>query len=125
MPSDGRVTVKTAEEAVPCSEALIVAGVLVVTAVVVTVTVAVVLPAGTVTLAGIVAAALFDDRFTNWPPVGAGPVIVIVAVEDEPPLTDAGASETLLTPTAPTVRASVAVELSVPVAVMVTATFVV
>jgi len=116
------VTVKMAVEAVPCSEALIVDGVLVDTSTVVTVTVEVVLPAGTVTLAGIVATALLEDRLTNCPPVGAGPLNVIVAVEEEPPLTELGDRDTPLTPTAPTVSANVAVELSVPVAVRVTAT---
>jgi len=57
--------VSTAVEAVPCSDALIVAEVVDATLTVVTVAVADELPAGTVTLAGIVAAALFDDRLTN------------------------------------------------------------
>lgn len=55
--------------------------------------------------------------------MGAGPVNVTVAVDGDPPLTALGLRVTLLIPTAPTVRARVAVELSVPVAVMFTATF--
>lgn len=55
------------------------------TALVVTVKVAVVDPAATVTEAGTVAELELDDRLTTLPPVGAGPLIVTVPVDDAPP----------------------------------------
>jgi hypothetical protein len=69
----------------------IVALVEVVTVFVVTVKLAVVLPAVTVTLAGTVATpVLLLERVTTVPPDGAGPEMVIVLVEGEPPLTEVG-----------------------------------
>ena len=64
------------------------------TAVVVTVNVAVVAPAVTVTEAGTVAEALSEARFTTVPPAGAAELIVTVPVEDVPPITDVGLTET-------------------------------
>jgi hypothetical protein len=64
------------------------------TAIVVTVNVAVVLPARTVTVAGTVAAALFLDKATEIPPLGAALVKVTVPVEEVPPVTLVGLTET-------------------------------
>src|SRR5258707_13235488 len=64
------------------------------TAVVVTVNVAVVLPASTVTLVGTVPAALFLDKATEMPPFGAALVKVTVPVEEVPPVTLVGLTET-------------------------------
>ena len=64
------------------------------TAMVVTVKVAVALPAGTITLAGTVAAALFLDKATEMPPLGAALLKVTVPVEDVPPVTLVGLTET-------------------------------
>jgi hypothetical protein len=61
--------------------------------VVVTGNVAVVAPARTVTVAGTVAVVLLEVRATVKPPVGAGPLIVTVAVEPLPLTTEVGASE--------------------------------
>lgn len=64
-----------------------------VTGLVLTVKVALADPAGTVTLAGTVAAAVLPlDRETAAPPLGAGPLRVTVAVEEDPPLTLVGLS---------------------------------
>jgi hypothetical protein len=72
---------------------VIVTELVVVTVLVVTVKVAVLLLAGTVTLDGTVATAvLLLDRVTTAPPVRAGPLRVIVAVEELPPTTLPGAS---------------------------------
>lgn len=62
------------------------------TAVVVTGNVTEVWPAGTTSEASTEAAALFDERFTRTPPVGAGALNVTVAVEDSPPVTAVGFS---------------------------------
>lgn len=60
---------------------------------VVTVKVAVVAPAATVTVAGGVATPEFEeDRATESPPTGAGPLMVSVPVEDDPPVTVVGFS---------------------------------
>jgi len=60
----------------------------------VTVAVAVVAPAATVTEDCTVATVVVPDaRLTTWPPVGAAPVSVTVAVEVAPPKTELGASE--------------------------------
>ena len=72
----------------------IVTGVEELTELVVTVNVAVVDPAPTVTLAGTVAAALLLDSVTAAPPVGAAPLNVTVPVEELPPTTVAGLTET-------------------------------
>jgi hypothetical protein len=68
----------------------IVATVRVVTLAVVTVNVAEVEPAATVTVAGTIALALLDDSDITAPPDGAGPLTVIVAVDDAPPTTVEG-----------------------------------
>lgn len=73
--------------------------------------VAVVLPAGTVTLPGTVAEELLLDKATAIPPVGAAAFNVTVPVEEVPPATDAGFSETELRP-APAVTISAAVLLA-------------
>ena len=95
------------------------------TATVVTVNVVDVEPAGTVTEAGTVAAAALDVSVTTFPPVGAGPLSVTVAVEDVPPVTVVGLRANALTVGAATVSLQVfeAPPLSVPV--MVTSVFVV
>src|SRR3979490_3294200 len=68
-------------------------GVDVATAVVFTGNVAVVAPAGTVTLEGALAAPLLLESATCAPPVGAGPLNVTVPVEEFPPATLVGFSE--------------------------------
>jgi hypothetical protein len=65
-----------------------------VTADVVAVNVALELPALTVTVAGTTALALLLDNATTTPPVGAVPVKVTVPVEEVPPVTLAGLSDT-------------------------------
>src|SRR5882724_9613263 len=60
------------------------------TALVLTVNVALVAPAATVTLAAVV---LLLERVTCAPPVGAGPLSVTVPVEEFPPVTLVGFSE--------------------------------
>ncbi len=66
------------------------------TVVVVTVNVAELAPAATVTELGAVALVLLDDRLTDIPPVGATPVRVTVPVDEVPPVTEVGLSETPL-----------------------------
>jgi hypothetical protein len=61
----------------------------------VTANVAVALPAGTVTVAGTVAAALLLDRDSTVPPVGAVFVRVTVPVDEFPPATLVGLTDTL------------------------------
>ena len=56
--------------------------------------VAVVAPAGTVTLEGTLAAPLLLESATGAPPVGAGPLNATVPVEEFPPATLVGFSET-------------------------------
>ena len=74
--------------------ALMVVVVEAVTADVVVVNVAVELPALTVTVAGTTALVLLLDNATTTPPVGAVPVKVTVPVEEVPPVTLAGLSDT-------------------------------
>jgi hypothetical protein len=63
------------------------------TVVVFTGNVAVVAPPGTVTLEGTLAAPLLLESATCAPPVGAGPLNVTVPVEEFPPTTLVGFSE--------------------------------
>ncbi len=65
------------------------------TAAVVTVKVALVRPLGTVTLAGTPAAELLLCRATTTPNNGAGPLSIAVAVEELPPVKEAGLTEML------------------------------
>ena len=74
--------------------ALIVAVVFAPTAIELIVNVALVAPAATVTEVGVVALELLDERETTAPPVGAAPFKVTVPVEELPPTTDVGLSET-------------------------------
>jgi hypothetical protein len=69
-------------------------------------------PAAIVTLAGKMAAALVLDTDTSSPPVGAGPVIVKVAVQEAPPVTTAGVNTRLIGVGARTIR--IAVLVTVP-----------
>ncbi len=66
------------------------------TAVVVIVNVALVLPAGTVTLAGTLTAFELSLSDTTAPPLGAGPLIVTVPWEEDPPGTLAGLKVSVL-----------------------------
>src|SRR5690349_10292214 len=65
-----------------------------VTEAVVTVKVSLLLPAATVTERGTVAAALLLESETDTPPVGAGPLKVMVPVAEAPPVTLAGETAT-------------------------------
>jgi len=89
------VMVRVAVFVVLPSAAEIVALVLDETADVVIVNVAVVAPAATVTEPGTVALVLLDERVTEVPPEADGPLSVTVPVEEEPPVTDVGDTETL------------------------------
>ena len=64
------------------------------TDVVVTVNVVLVAPAGTVTLAGTVVEAELSDSDTEAPPAGAAALNVTVPVDELPPTTDVGLTET-------------------------------
>jgi hypothetical protein len=64
-----------------------------VTVFVVTLSVALVFPAAIVTVAGTVAEALLLDKDTETPPAGATPLKVTVPVEDVPPVTLGGFTE--------------------------------
>src|SRR5437899_9249098 len=64
------------------------------TALVLNVNVALVAPAATVTLEGTLAAPLLLESVTCAPPEGAGPLKVTVPVEEFPPVTLVGFSET-------------------------------
>jgi len=94
----GGLTVSVVVLVVTPSVAEIVTGVELATGLVVTVKVADVLPARTVTLDGTVALPLFDDRLTTRPPEGAGANSVTSPVQEVPPRTVAGETETLLRP---------------------------
>jgi len=65
------------------------------TATVFTVNVIEVAPTGTVTLAGTVAQLMLDESVTTVPPVGAGPLMVTVPVDEVPPWTEVGFTLTL------------------------------
>jgi hypothetical protein len=85
-----------------------------VTALVVTLKVAVVLPATTVTEVGTVAEAVLLDNATDTPPEGAAPLKVTVPVDDVPPVTLVGLSETEESDTGTGVIVSEAVGLAPP-----------
>ena len=87
-------TVSDAVRVTPPNTAEIVDVAAVVTDVVVTVKVALVAPAGTVTLAGTLVAVEFSDSDTTAPPLGAAALRVTVPVEELPPTTLVGFSET-------------------------------
>ena len=93
-PPPAGFTVRPAVRVVPPNEAVIVATVEVVTADVVTVNVRLVAPAGTVTLAGTVADAELSDSVTTAPPDGAAAVSVTVPVDELPPTTVVGLTDT-------------------------------
>jgi hypothetical protein len=76
---------------------------------VVTVNVPDVAPAATVAVVGTVAAVLPEVSGTVRPPTGAGLLMVTVPVEEAPPRTEVGASDTPVTVGAVTVRVAVAV----------------
>jgi hypothetical protein len=82
-----------ADVTVPLRVAETLTEVFVVTEVVLTVNVAVVAPAATVTFAGSDATALLSDNVTTVPLAGAGPLKVTVPVDDDPPCTVEGLSE--------------------------------
>lgn len=94
----GAATVSVAEPDWLFAEAPIVTDWFEPTATVETVAVPDVAPAAIVTVAGTVAAELLEVRATLSPPVGAGPLIVIVAVDELPPTTDVGFNTTVVTP---------------------------
>jgi len=71
---------------------------------VVTVKVADVAPDATKTVLGTLVLELFDDSPTIRPPAGAGPYKVTVPVEEVPPMTDEGQTETPLKPEELTVK---------------------
>jgi hypothetical protein len=87
-------TVRVVVRVTPPNAAEIVAVVVAVTVVVVTVKVLLVEPAGTVTLAGVDAADESADSETVAPPLGAAALRVTVPVEEPPPVTLVGLSDT-------------------------------
>jgi hypothetical protein len=91
--ADGGLTVSREVRTTLPADAVIVAVCGEATVVVVTVKVAEVEPCATVTLAGTDAAALLLERFTTKPPERAAIVNVIVPVDGDPAITDAGLSE--------------------------------
>ncbi len=91
--SGGGVTVSVADLLTPPLDAEMVTGVDVTTAVVFTGNVALVAPAAIVTVGGTLAAPLLLESATCAPPVGAGPLNVTVPVEEFPPTTLVGFSE--------------------------------
>jgi hypothetical protein len=95
LEGSGALTVRFADFVAPLNSPEMVDVVLAATGVVVTVNVALVAPAATVTLAGTVAAAvLLLVRATTAPPAGAALLNVTVPVEDAPPVTVAGLTDT-------------------------------
>ena len=90
----GGFTVSTAVCVAPAKTAEIVADVDAVTDVVVMVNVALVAPAATVTLAGTAAAAELSESDTAAPPAGAAALSVTVPVDELPPTTVDGLSDT-------------------------------
>jgi hypothetical protein len=92
--ADAGVTMSEADLVAPPYVAEILTVVDVATALVLTVNVAVVAPATTVTLGGTLAAVvLLLESVTCAPPAGAGPLSVTVPVEEFPPVTLVGFSE--------------------------------
>jgi hypothetical protein len=89
----GADTVKTALRVAPPDVPLMVADVDAVTGAVLTVNVALVAPAGTVTLAGTVVALELAESDTDAPLAGAAALNVTVPVEELPPATLVGLSE--------------------------------
>lgn len=87
-------TVSVAVRVAPANTAEIVAVVDTVTVLVVTVKLVLVAPAGTVTLAGTAAAVELSDNVTTVPPEGAAALRVTVPVEEFPPTTLVGFSDT-------------------------------
>jgi hypothetical protein len=108
------VTVRAADLRTPPKVAGIVAVAEAVTDVVATVTLAVVAPAGTVTLAGTVAAAWLLDSVTAAPPDGAAPLNVTVAVEELPPTTLVGLSDSAESVRGGGIPVGVTVNVAVP-----------
>jgi len=103
----GAVIVRVAVLDVLLAVAVIVELVLAETAVVVTANVAVVAPDATVTVEGAVADELLLESETEKPPVGAADPIVTVPVEEVPPATDVGLSESAVGTGAVIVRVAV------------------
>ena len=89
----GGFTVSVAVRVAPAKTAEIVAVVDTVTVLVVTVKLVLVAPAGTVTLAGTAAAVELSDNVTTVPPEGAAALRVTVPVEEFPPTTLVGFSD--------------------------------
>ena len=89
----GGFTVSVANLVVPPLKPEMLTVVGVVTGLVVTVKVAVVAPAATVTLVGTVAAAESSERDTAAPPAGAAALKVTVPVEEVPPTTLVGLTD--------------------------------
>jgi hypothetical protein len=103
----GGVIVNVAVAEVLLAVAVIVSVVLVATAVVVTVNVPVVAPAAKVTEVGRDVALLVSERVTTRPPVGATLERVTVPVEEDPPTTLVGLTESAVTVGAVMVRPAV------------------
>lgn len=87
-------TVSITLREVPPNDALIVDDVVAVTALVATVKLALAAPPGTVTLAGTLVAVELSESDTTAPPPGAGALSVTVPVEELPPTTVVGLTET-------------------------------
>ena len=109
-------TVSVVDRVTPPPVPEIVAAIEVVTEVVVTAKVALVAPADTVTLVGTVVAVELSASVTTAPPVGAADVNVTVPVEDVPPATLVGLTDTAerVGPAAPGVTVNTAVCVTGP-----------
>src|SRR4051812_20970150 len=93
-PDVAGLTVSVAERLTPANVAVIVAVVGAVTDVVVAVNVLLVAPGATVTLVGTVTAEELSDKVTTAPPAGAAAVSLTVPVDELPPTTAVGLSDT-------------------------------
>jgi hypothetical protein len=91
----GGVTVRVAVAVAAPTEAVMFGFVVLGTGVVDIAKLALVPPAATVTEVGVVALGSLDPSATTQPPVGAGPLNVIVPVDGLPPVTDVGLRDTV------------------------------
>ena len=70
-------------------------------------------PAAIVTLAGVAALVMLDERLTTEPPEGAGPLSLTVPVDEVPPTTEVGVTESPLRVTGLMVKDAVTVDVPI------------